>query len=280
MNSSLRGWLFILPFLLLSACLRNPLSPKTVDDLKPASPELAEEILNKFSERAQAVRSYRVLGNLTLSRALGKERLKIAAVAQNPGKIRLDLFATGLNQPVGLFVVSGRQFTGLDFRERKAILGEASPETISHTLGFALKPEEFSFWFLGLISVDNKSSWQIFETKRENEFVLRRQELSGREQRYLVQGYGHQGMYRVHSFEMSEGSEQKDLLFSCNYIYPETGEELLFPFPAKIEAELVEKSFSLELQYTKTDLNQEIFAPEKLFVVQIPQGMKHELVSE
>ena len=159
------GTLILLPFLfvsLFSGCslFGGPKLP-SLKDFRPVSAEDSEKVLVSVRNVAERVHSARGRFEANLSKGLVRQSLDQVLVFRRPGDLRIELFASSLNQLALMVVTRGGLLEALDPKENVLYRGASTPENIARIIGVPLLPEELMVWFAGAVLLPDSGQYSV-----------------------------------------------------------------------------------------------------------------------
>ncbi len=271
--------LFCLCVILLPGCYPTRVSVLEPPKVKPL-PKLDEQSSKKLEAVIESavtnLKSFRALASVVAEKALGKQELTQTIVFERPENLRMDMFAPGFNQLMGLLLVRNGTVQVLDLQEKTLHVGSADPDNISQVLGVPLNSEAFMALLCGqivpstMIGVTKK----VFYQKGKDLYLMK-----------LTLDYGIQVLaelsvsappLRRAIFHAAEIKDSKTglLISSSKFGNAEKlmiDESPLF-IPNHIELDQVENHIHISIDYKSKVLNPDTSDP-RVFSVQIPKNI-------
>lgn len=174
-------WLVVfLSFLFLSACSNigfNTVIPEQVEvvKLKALDVDSARKLEEVIEKGVVGLKSFRALADVIAEKSLGRQELMQTIIFERPGSMRMDMFAPGFNQLMGLLIVHNKIVQVLDLQAKTLKLGSAEPGNISEVLGVPFGPEASMVFLCGqvapslMVGVVKKAFYQ----ESENTYLMR-----------------------------------------------------------------------------------------------------------
>ncbi len=206
------------------------------------------------SEKIQGARGqYQALAVKGVSRQEGKQ----VVVFQRPDKLRLELFASSLNQLVLMVVSRDGNLEALDPHEGVRYEGESTPQNIARIIGVPLLPDELMLWFAGVLALPADAELDVVREPDKGYYGMKGNLAYGRS--VVARFESAPSGPRLLSLELRRTGDG-ELFFFSEFGYGD-GE-----LPEKIKFYLPEQELRGQLRAEKLKLNPENL-PERLFEI-------------
>lgn len=242
-----------------------PPSSSIERDLFPAiSEDATDEALQRIQLDLVELQTARILVKSTLRRSIGSETVRQAVVFEHPARLRLEIFAPGLNKLLALLITQGTSLYMLDPNERRVFLGEASASTVEKLLSFPFAPVEFMRWSVARYPADlHAGSISVGRDAAGRLLIIHRPDRV-REFRAVVDEQGERP--RLVELEVLSQSDEK-LLFRSEFHYAQRESTT----PARIDIELPKKEAEGELVIERISVNPTLgSSADRLFKTTVP----------
>ena len=277
----------LLMVFLCTACFGSGISSlepsPAAKPLPKLDPESAKKLEAVIEAAATNLKSFRGLTSVIAEKTLGKQNLTQTIVFERPESLRMDMFAPGFNQLMGLLLVRDGTVQVLDLQERTLHVGSADPDNISKVLGAPLNAEAFMVMLCGQIV----PSTMIGVTKKT--YFVKGKDL------YLMKlslDYGVEVLaelsvspppLRRAIFRAAEIKDSKThkLISSSKFSNPEKlliGDSPIF-VPKHIDLDQLENNIHIAIDFESRTLNPDTSNP-RIFAVQIPNNVTRYAIDE
>lgn len=266
--------------LLFSGCYSSRVSvlepSKNIKPLPKLDDQSSKKLEGVIESAILDLKSFRALATVVAEKTLGKQELTQTIVFERPENLRMDMFAPGFNQLMGLLLVRNGTVQVIDLQERTLHVGSADPDNISQVLGVPLNAEAFMILLCGQIvpSTMIGVSKKIYYQKGPNRYLMK-----------LTLDYGVEVLadltvtappVRRAIFHAAEIKDSKTglLISSSKFANAEKmmiGQSPLF-VPTHIELDQVENNIHISIDYKSRVLNPDTSDP-RVFSVQIPRNV-------
>lgn len=206
--------------LALGGCPGKKLGLEPPTGAHRASSTESREVLTWLSQSSQ-ISSLRLMTSLKLSRGSKKDVVRQIVVCRRPDKLRVEIFAPGLNQLLALFTAQNGQLRGFDTSEKKFYYGKASPENFERTLTIPFLPDEMMLWLVGKFparSIEPNTKLDVLVSPDGRSFYVRTIALEGRDVRILLNKEPGTEL-RMKQFSMAKSANAR-AIFSSSFDYP------------------------------------------------------------
>ena len=250
----------------LSGCswLFPPSSAIERDRFPSISADATEEVLELISSDVEQLHTARILVKSTLKRSIGSETVRQAVVFEHPARLRLEIFAPGLNKLLALLITQGNALYMLDPNERRVFLGEASANIVEKLLSFPFTPAEFMRWSVGRYPGDLRAGSVAVGRDSAGRILILHQPEPGREFRAVLEGQGER--FRLSHLEVM-GRSDDDLLFKSEFHYQQADSVT----PSQVDIELPKKEATGELVIERITVNPTLGSTaDRLFKTTVP----------
>lgn len=232
---------------------------------------------------SQEVETFKALASVKLHRHIVTEQFKQSFVFERPDSLRVDTFASELNQLAAILLVRDGTLSFVDISQKTYYQEPATTKTIEQFLSLPMEAESLMLWLAGRVpltalsapSVEDNATYRIWrigqptQNSHEDKYVLEAQ-LSGATYRALVVGSDKNCGYQLDKAEII--NPDNDLVFSTVYHWPsEQRTDLLdsIQVPNSLTSENHLTSLEISINFSKIRLNSPINHP-KVFTLNIP----------
>ncbi len=143
-------WTCILFLAASSACRLHPQFPE-LKDFQTVGAADSAKYLASLDEARKSLVSARGMFDIRLKKSVSSQQLHQVIAFELPDRLRLEFFASSLNQLVSITVARGGLLEHLDARENVLYRGPASQEQLTKIFGLPFAPNELMYWFAGRI---------------------------------------------------------------------------------------------------------------------------------
>jgi len=197
--------------------------------------------------------------DVEIRKGIHREQATQVVVFERPAKLRLEIFATSLNQLMLMLVAKEDFVEALDPKEGVLYRALPTPKSIFKLLGVPLVPEELELWLSGMILMPDETKLKILRDPKDDIIGLEADAAFGRVLRARFSSMGQE--LRLLSLEFGKSNSDEAYFFSeLSY----ADKELI---PNKIEFHLPEQGVDGTLIRKSFNKNPQSLSP-KLF--QIP----------
>lgn len=267
----------------LSACSwLFPPSPAIEVGAFPAlSADATSELMERIADDRARLHTARILFKSTLRRSIGSETVRDVVVFEHPERLRLEVFAPGLNKLLALLITQGNSLYMLDPIERRVFLGDATAPTIERLLSFPLTPPEFMRWAVGRFPGELGTGTKFAGQDGTGKVLLVHRPDERRELRALLEERGDEViLVRLEVVEPASGA----LLFRSDFRYepPPTGPPdpassvpTIATVPAAATIELPKRDAEGELVFERLTVNPVLGkSVDRLFNASVPADVE------
>ena len=281
--------LFVL--LSLSGCPRvMTRAPERLDEFSVIEPAERAKISEELSKTAASIRTFKGLASIVIEHFPSKDRGRQAILFSRPSELRLETFEPAVNRLVSLVTVNDGSLRAVVTREKRAYVGEASPEILERFVYLPLQPDAVMLLLVGRLNPDELPA--IDSKGHSADSVQWRKSPTG--DSYLLYAPLRSGALTIEAVMRVSGGKQlgakeselmlqelllyeratRKLRVKVVYSYPEpppiAGSGAILPQTVRVE--LPQKHVVVELAFTETKINQTI--PAERFGLAIPAGLE------
>jgi len=244
---------------LLVAAGCSGLAVPSLSGYRPAPAADAADLLAKVRAAADAVKTGRGEYELRISKGVGRQTLHQVVAFERPSRLRLELFASALQQLVLFAVARDGTLECLDPKAGILYRGESTPENLSRVIGVPLVAEETMLWFAGTLLLAD-APLEVLWKPDARTFAIRGKTAADR----CTTAHFEQlpAGPRMRSLELRHCGSKK-LFFFSEFEYQGESE------PAKIVFQFPEQGVRGELTRERLTLNPKL-PSDKLFVINAP----------
>jgi outer membrane lipoprotein-sorting protein len=249
---------FLLAFSLFTGCtlFKRPTPPI---DLTINSPEI---LLEKLRERNSRVQSLRSLAKIRVSIPEGKSRFSEVVIAQEPGRIRMEVLSF-FGHLAALLVTDSSRLQALFLNEGQMYEGAASASNLSSFLPIPLPPEEIVSLLLGKASLIDCDPVDLELRQEKDLYILKLSSRTGeRVQRLWIEPVN----FRTVRSETTYPGDTTLLIAEFDDFKELNGEW----FPASISIRIPSEAIDVKVKYQSPELNP--FLASSLFTIAPPPG--------
>ncbi len=242
----------------------------------------SKELVQAINSEASSIQSARAEYELKLSKGVGRQTLRQVLVFQRPHWLRIELFASSLNQLVLMAVSREGMLESLDARTNTLYRGFSTPQNLLKITQLPFSAEEMMLWFTGNILLSEKSVDSVDEAKFE---VLKQPASRNKFPLYGIRGTLGSNRCVLLRFERESAKAPKLLsleLRTCDndklYFFSE------FTYDAEVAPRQI--SFYLPGEGVKGNLTRQKFTPnpalplDKLFTIRVSEQTVIRLLDE
>lgn len=246
----------------------------SLDSFSPLDKVAKEEFLNKLKNESDLLQTARGKFDVSLNNNLGSKTFKEVFVFQRPDNLRMEFFATGLNQLMGLILLRADVLYFYNLEENVLYLGENNPESFFKITQFPFSGEGLMLWFCAKYNPFLLASKEIlvFRNSQTQQLAVQAKGDEGTSLIFFKQGANAKvnlGEYFIDSMEM-RNKEGKTIFFSKTIFQDNLGaiNKIEFSLPQ----ERVKGSLDLQSLKYNPDLKQNF---EQLFNYQKDLPIKY-----
>jgi hypothetical protein len=191
---------------------------------------------------------------------LNKQQGKQVVIFKRPDKLRINIFATNLNQLTAYFVCSEKKIYGYDASEKKQYIGTATRENIERLINIPFSTEEVMLWLAGRmfpISDSNVLQKQLFVDKKSDRIGGKLLLRDGR----IIHFFLHHAPASANQLLLDSLEVRRtvsdEVIFTSTNSWLEEDYKSVFPVPSKIEFSLPQDSLSGTLNKEEFHINPE-----------------------
>ncbi|MFN8392595.1 MAG: hypothetical protein U0136_20040 [Bdellovibrionota bacterium] len=142
---------FCVLLLTLSGCSLFAKPAPSLKGYTPVSDSMKADVVAKLAQESARITSARGSLRSTFSKSLHRETVRQIVVFQRPDKMRVELFATSLNQLTLLAVSHDGLIEAYDPGAGVLFRGRDVPANIERVVSVPFSPEELMLWFSGRV---------------------------------------------------------------------------------------------------------------------------------
>jgi hypothetical protein len=256
--------------LVFSGCWASRLSPPSLVGFRPLPPAEFESEKQALVQRAAELTSAQGYFESSLQQGLGRQSLKQIVVFERPGRMRIEFFASSLNQLSALIVAHDGLLEAFDPRERVLYRGEDSPRNIERVAQVPFRADELLLWFSGRVPyIESESrSMKILVNPRTSETAVVLDLSDGRRIQAVLDDSRPR---RLLSLNLQKAGT-KNNTFGSTFRYAEGSD-----IPQQIDFEIPEIKLHGELRVKQYAVNPDLSAAhDRLFRVRVNDSIRIE----
>lgn len=255
------------PFLILLSLLFSGCAPS----LRPAARDYSsyESLSESDIESAWRRIEERSLGSASLeltavvSKGIHREEVRQLVSFRRPEDLRVELFATALNQLTALVIANENGLFSYDAREQRYLFGEASLKNTLSLLSVPFLPEELMLWLCGrALRPPAIYRSQVLRSGEKGEIAFLLTVRDGRRMEFVID----EKSMLLKSFDIYHQLKNEQL-FSSLFRYTSEDQKL----PTEIVFQVPSSGINGTITHLSARLNP-TFRANALFQLQIPDG--------
>ena len=137
---------------LLAGCAAGKRSPVEPPEGWGPAPQPVAAAIDRMLFDTPEVTTYRALFKTRLRKGIEQQQITQSVTFAYPDRLRVDTFATGLNQLAHLLIVSGEDLYAYDTAEHTVYHGLATARLLERLLSVPFAPNEMMRWLSGTYS--------------------------------------------------------------------------------------------------------------------------------
>lgn len=254
--------LAVILLLLASACRVRPVT--LPEGFHPAPAKSAEQV-KQFLEKNSDIITVRARAKLSLRKGIQRQQVEQHLVFSRPDRLRVEIFASALNQLLAIIVSSNGKLTGFDSGEKVVYTGDASVVNVRRVLSVPLSPEELMLWFCGRVGIPSAfgKGLRLYSSDTNSEFFGEFDTIERRTISFILREAG--GVLRLSNFSVQQDNET---MLNSDFSYESSS-----PLPHEISFSLPAEGVLGKFVVVDAELNPNLAGRPGLFSLALPLGV-------